>query len=486
MCSNMATDGTGLSFHYIIHIVCDAGLECFLPPPPPPPPTPLVALPKCNSLMASTEQQQQPVTAEETTTGLSSGETAINLTSLEPTSFANLPVPTPYIMHPTTMQPQTPGQPAAPWWVPTEADTSELYGRWYDTTYKAAAATIASPTIQVTGKAKNKYYKRKNEFIDPAQDAEKVASAQRELSALMKPLKCDLCNAVMNSTLQAKLHYDGKPHQKKVSMFLNQSVKKQKTEDGQITSTTNDWQNYCDICKTWFTSQTDATQHYAGKKHIRAANGGRRSRPSKKSQNQNQYSQIDPTNRFGIGMAFQTEATPAAGQQQPVVPESGVTQAIPPTTPAPGAIAATGTGTGTGTGPGTTPTATAAPGTVYTPPTYPTPLRCDLCGVSANRQDQLETHKRGARHLRMLRLNGLPVPDPGVENETTPATPGPIDYSIYRTPSGQYYCAPCNLSLNSESTFAQHVESKKHKNQSNPKSPSNSTMASKKARFKKK
>lgn len=103
----------------------------------------------------------------------------------------------------------------------------------------------------------------------------------------------------MNSTLQAKLHYDGKPHQKKVSMFLNQSVKKLKTEDGQVTSTTTDWQNYCDvssstekevprlctiecsvfqICKTWFTSQTDATQHYAGKKHIRAANGGRRAR----------------------------------------------------------------------------------------------------------------------------------------------------------------------------------------------------------------
>lgn len=27
---------------------------------------------------------------------------------------------------------------------------------------------------------------------------EKVASAQRELSALMKPLKCDLCNAVVS------------------------------------------------------------------------------------------------------------------------------------------------------------------------------------------------------------------------------------------------------------------------------------------------
>lgn len=51
--------------------------------------------------------------------------------------------------------------------------------------------------------------------------------------------------------------------------------------------------------------------------------------------------------------------------------------------------------------------------------------------------------------------------------------------------AGQYYCAPCNLSLNSETTFAQHVESKKHKNQSNPKLP-NAAVAAKKARFKKK
>ncbi|XP_012174225.1 zinc finger protein 346 isoform X4 [Bombus terrestris] len=398
-------------------------------------------------------EQQQPVTTESTATGLSTNETAGNLTTIQAatTSFPSLPVPTAYIMHPA-MQPQTPGQPTTPWWVPTDSDTSDLYAQWYDTTYKAAAAAVVSPAIQVCNKTKNKYHKRKNEFIDPTLDAEKVASAQRELTVLMKPLKCDLCNAVMNSTLQAKLHYDGKPHQKKVSMFLNQSVKKQKTEDGQISSTTTDWQNYCDICKTWFTSQTDATQHYAGKKHIKAANGGRRARPSKKSQNQNQYSQIDPSGRFG--MAFQTEvqSTPA----QPVVPDD--TNAVP----------------------------VPATASIYTPPPYPTPLRCDLCGVSANRQDQLETHKRGARHLRMLRLNGLPVPEPATESEMTPATPGPIDYSIYRTPSGQYYCAPCNLSLNSESTFAQHVESKKHKNQSNPKSPSNAVVVSKKARFKKK
>lgn len=358
------------------------------------------------------------------------------------------------------MQPQTPGQPSTPtpWWIPTDSDTSDLYAQWYDPTYKGAAtATAVSPAATpAIGKNKSKnFYKRKNEFIDPAQDAEKVASAQRELSALMKPLKCDLCNAVMNSTLQAKLHYDGKPHQKKVSMFLNQSVKKQKTEDGQVSSTTNnDWQNYCDICKTWFTSQTDATQHYAGKKHIRAANGGPRARPSKKSQNQNQYNQVDSTGRFGIGMAFQADAQ-SAPTAAPVAPD--VTAAAPNPAAAP---------------------------SIYTASSFLIPLRCDLCGVSANRQDQLETHKRGARHLRMLKLNGLTVPE-AVENENVSNVSEPIDYSIYRTPSGQYYCAPCNLSLNSETTFAQHVESKKHKNQSNPKLP-NAVVAAKKARFKKK
>ena len=52
----------------------------------------------------------------------------------------------------------------------------------------------------------------------------------------------------MNSTLQAKRHYDGKPHQKKVSMFLNQSAKKLKADDGQVTSTTgNDWNSYCEV-----------------------------------------------------------------------------------------------------------------------------------------------------------------------------------------------------------------------------------------------
>lgn len=53
----------------------------------------------------------------------------------------------------------------------------------------------------------------------------------------------------MNSTLQAKLHYQGKPHQKKVSMYLNQSAKKMKLDDTPVSSTTtsNDWETYCEV-----------------------------------------------------------------------------------------------------------------------------------------------------------------------------------------------------------------------------------------------
>jgi hypothetical protein len=52
----------------------------------------------------------------------------------------------------------------------------------------------------------------------------------------------------MNSSLQAKLHYQGKPHQKKVSMFLNQYAKKLRYEDDQISSINkNDWNIYCKV-----------------------------------------------------------------------------------------------------------------------------------------------------------------------------------------------------------------------------------------------
>lgn len=37
-----------------------------------------------------------------------------------------------------------------------------------------------------------------------------------------------------------------------------------------------------------------------------------------------------------------------------------------------------------------------------------------------------------------------------------------LDYSIYRTPTGSYYCKTCNITLSTELMFVQHLGSKKH------------------------
>ena len=38
------------------------------------------------------------------------------------------------------------------------------------------------------------------------------------------------------------------------------------------------------------------------------------------------------------------------------------------------------------------------------PITYPTLLQCELCGIVVNRPDQLESHKKGARHMKLIKM----------------------------------------------------------------------------------
>ncbi|KAJ8679400.1 hypothetical protein QAD02_015187 [Eretmocerus hayati] len=382
------------------------GLESEIPPPPPRP-----------SISGS---QRENICAPPNPSGRAQNSTA-------PVMEAHTPVNTYYSDSINSLIiPPPPPPEDQPWWIPNETD-SEAYTQWYESAYKAALSANNEKEAGVKGK---KILKRKPESIDAKTDAERVANAQKELCLLMKPLKCDLCNAVMNSTLQAKLHYQGKPHQKKVSMYLNQSAKTPKAEDGQVSSSTSDWNSHCEVCKIWFTSETDASQHYAGKKHLKAAFGQVKPKASKASHS-NKLPE-DPSGLFGIGLAFHPEVAAPA----PPVPIQNPTVAIPP-----------------------------VPQYSQPPITYQVPLRCDLCGISTNRQDQLETHLRGSKHLKMLRSMGISAP---IVPEKPPAPTGTTDYSIHRTPSGHYYCAPCNLSVNSEAAFIQHIDSKKHKSKVNP------------------
>ncbi|XP_064598802.1 zinc finger matrin-type protein 3-like [Liolophura sinensis] len=138
---------------------------------------------------------------------------------------------------------------------------------------------------------------------------------------------------------------------------------------------------------------------------------------------------------------------------------------------------------------------------------------CFVCNVHVTSQGQLTSHLNGSRHKTKLRIqqrgaqslrgrwsnnkqearcftggggggagegNSLPAgiryDSPGADYQQgttdsnwyqpSPAKKSRRDFSNYRTPSGKYYCSTCNVTLNAEGQFAQHIDSKRHKSSS--------------------
>ena len=66
-------------------------------------------------------------------------------------------------------------------------------------------------------------------------------------------------------------------------------------------------------------------------------------------------------------------------------------------------------------------------------------------------------------------LGGIPAGIRPVSNFTgfTTAVAPPKrpkrDFSNFHTPSGNYYCSACNMTLNSDVQMSQHIDSKKHR-----------------------
>lgn len=116
---------------------------------------------------------------------------------------------------------------------------------------------------------------------------------------------------------------------------------------------------------------------------------------------------------------------------------------------------------------------------------------CKLCDISVTSDMHMRLHLAGAKHAKKLRQLGEPpyteeahtltqcILDESILNRpkmkananvnangnagdsVATATPH-IDYSVFRTPSGQYYCQVCDLSVTSEVTLSQHFASKRH------------------------
>lgn len=104
---------------------------------------------------------------------------------------------------------------------------------------------------------------------------------------------------------------------------------------------------------------------------------------------------------------------------------------------------------------------------------------CDVCDISVTSEMHMRLHLNGAKHAKKLRQLGEPPHTDGpdtlsqcIMNEsTTTKRPkhnpigenmGNTDFSVFRTPSGQYYCQVCDLSVTSEVTLSQHFNSKRH------------------------
>jgi len=264
-----------------------------------------------------------------------------------------------------------------------------------------------------------------------------------ELLSLCKPLHCELCGVQATSPIQVKMHYEGKTHDKHVRNFfanwednIGQIVPQKfpefdpkRMKCGQEDHIGNHEPLHCYTCDLYFTSVAQLEQHKAGRNHQRLSVGLTPMKPG-----------------------YYNKET-LKWQRQPVNEEE------PPQCDL----------------------------ILQSPPSDRDPVAnkfwCDLCKVGAPSQTQIDMHLNGKSHKsRMKRSMG------GVANDDLQAIQkrvqlkdsifklsnkvvsipshtrrkGP-DLSVYRTPSGQYYCAACNISLNSEPQFAQHQVSKNHK-----------------------
>ncbi|XP_067658314.1 uncharacterized protein DDB_G0283357-like [Haliotis asinina] len=313
---------------------------------------------------------------------------------------------------------------------------AEVAGKTVTDLLGTTASTYVIPTSAVTGVG--------DQILNPEVEA--------KLRDLMQPLYCRLCSVNLNATSQAQQHYEGKNHAKKLRMFLASSSTSATTSDtsagGTATGTSDspakgkdkekeksestplDEEVYCKICDVSFTSVKQSTQHYQGKNHAKK-----------------------------VRLA---SATTISMPSDTVVKGEG------------------------------------------------TQFECVMCSVHVTSQDQLNMHLNGAKHKHKLRLQqrtggasrgrwsagdwsgggrgrGMEFSNTGdrggggfkrpfgrggnwhgSEDSARSFQPsGPKrprqDFSNYRTPSGKFYCSCCNVTLNVESQFAQHVASKRHK-----------------------
>ncbi|KAL0267146.1 UNVERIFIED_CONTAM: hypothetical protein PYX00_009496 [Menopon gallinae] len=247
----------------------------------------------------------------------------------------------------------------------------------------------------------------------------------KELKDLFTPLKCNLCHCAMGSTITAKDHYEGKKHISNIKKWMSEHP--EYSEQYSVLELSqpkivDPERLYCKFCDVMMSSEQQAQSHYVGKKHQSVMNSGvmKNAFLNPSTGQWERCKSIIDDGRFGIGSSF------LKGEIRPKETTSGQK------------------------------------------------FFCDICQVPCPSQITFNDHLAGAKHIKRMTLlmqNGQSSPalkdnilEDVIKNDKK--VPSLSDLSIYRTPSGKYYCHSCDVRVNSPIQFLQHCDSRKHKHKS--------------------
>ncbi|XP_075156076.1 zinc finger matrin-type protein 1-like [Haematobia irritans] len=298
------------------------------------------------------------------------------------------------------------------------------------------------------------------------------------LNALLHHMSCNLCNVKFNSPGSARDHYESKAHDKALTGWIRRNYTDKGLDAPQIRRYHRQGPAgpdafHCDLCDLKLTSLTHAEQHYSGRRHLMVLS--KRGKPSGDGYYNNEGKWVrlstkafpkTPDRRFGIGEQFQTVESDTVSTTSDEVGNANLQVTISPKAPK---IVKQDI--------------TAKPAKI---PKVDENDRnfCAICRVSVTSALQMTMHLSGVKHQKKLKASGVEITNTGhlpfssIVDATTNDTatlsdnvlnsvvndnkPDPTDLSMYRTPSGQYYCKTCNITITNLNALDQHLKGKRH------------------------
>ncbi|SPP89886.1 zinc finger matrin-type protein 3 [Drosophila guanche] len=251
-----------------------------------------------------------------------------------------------------------------------------------------------------------------------------------ELNVLIKPMRCELCKATMTSCKSAEDHYYSRGHDRQVAAWITKTYPERGLQmtPGRIGTTAY----HCKVCDLSLSSASHARQHYGGRKHKLV---------------ESKFSRTSDTSggdwvRTDTKLKDLSFLNDIARSELPAEEPLALTlnQANRPAVVEENAEASRR-------------------------------VECSLCQIKVTSSGQMEMHVKGAKHQKNLRKMSM---EPDIEMDAAPdVSEGSIaaslgeelsaaDQSMYRTPTGGYYCEPCKKLMNHATTLQQHLCGKKH------------------------